>query len=215
MAIERQPQHTSVLHARPRANLRHQVGGAGDTYVDFDDQVRNDVAERENKTRGTVQMTGELPTCWAAVGKNSVKCLIDTGAQMNLLRFSAAKALKITYEDYADVERRGGRVEGVVTANGSVDPFVGTAWDVPVKVGAVVTRTHFRITRNLTRSVILGAPWCAATRLNIQYNVFGRTACRILSDNGSHNAVFIGSDPPMFSSRHSVPAPDAEDSEND
>ena len=113
---------------------------------------------------------------------------------MNLLRFSASQALGLVYEE---MKQPIGQERGVVTANGSMDSFVGTAWNVPVKVGEVTILTHFRIVRNLTRSVILGTPWCSSSRLAIQYNVFGRAKCRIMSNDRHQNATFIASDPAL------------------
>jgi hypothetical protein len=77
---------------------------------------------------------------------------------MNLLRKSAALAMQVVFEEFVP----GTSLEGVVSANGSTDSFVGTAWDVSLKIGQVVTITHFCIVEKLTRSAILGAPWCAS-----------------------------------------------------
>jgi hypothetical protein len=74
---------------------------------------------------------------------------------MNLLRQSAAFTLKIPFKAYNE---EGPHRPGVVSANGSTKPFLGTAWYVPIKIGQVVTTTHFQIITNLTRSAILGAP---------------------------------------------------------
>jgi hypothetical protein len=78
----------------------------------------------------------------------------------------------------------------------------------------VVTTTHFRIIANLTRSAILGAPWCASARLSLQYNVYGRVTCRILDSTGSRNAMFIASDPAPNYLRHVEEIDEDEDSEN-
>jgi hypothetical protein len=68
---------------------------------------------------------------------------------------------------YEEMNYPAGQERGVVTANGSIDSFVGTAWGVPVKVREVTILTYFRIVRNLTRLVILGTLWCALARLAI------------------------------------------------
>jgi hypothetical protein len=172
------------------AQIQHRVRDNEDTWQE--DDPPNEVAKTISEIRSERVVHQELPTCWAQIGQHGVNCLIDTGAQMNLLRFSASQALGLVYEE---MNHPAGQERGVVTANGSMDSFVGTAWGVPVKVGEVTILTHFRIVRNLTRSVILGTPWCASARLAIQYNVFGRATCRIMSDDGRRNATFIASDP--------------------
>lgn len=111
---------------------------------------------------------------------------------MNLLRLSAARALQVPIETLTQTL---GHTQGVVTANGGMDPFIGTAWNVPVRIGEVETLTHFRVITNLTRSAILGGPWCTSARLAIQYNIYGRVTCQVLSLDGERNAVFIASDP--------------------
>ena len=130
---------------------------------------------------------------------------------MNLFRRSAALALRLPY---TETQRREGEpVDGVVTANGSLDPFLGTAFNVPVKIGQVVVTTHFRIVENLTRSAILGAPWCASARLSLQYNIFRRVTYRIINRDGRHNVVFIASDPAPHHPNHLMPINPDEDAE--
>jgi hypothetical protein len=191
---------------------RHRLPGTWDTWNSNLDRVSHHDQYEQQKVTRVAFVQSELPTCWASVGSSSIRCLIDTGAQINLLRKSAALAMRIPYEEL-DYEE-GKKKEGVVSANGSVDPFVGTAWHVPVKIGQVVTKTHFRIIENLTRSAILGSPWCASARMSMQYNVFGRVVCRILDSNGSRNATFIASDPAPYHPKHVARIDDDEDSEN-
>ncbi|KAH8708429.1 hypothetical protein GQ44DRAFT_628127 [Phaeosphaeriaceae sp. PMI808] len=177
------------------AQSRHEITGNGDTWQEELDEVTNESALQKARVADAIFIHCELPMCWTYMGKHAVRCLIDTGAQINLMRLSAARAMKVTYEEMIQDPMH---VNGMVTANGGMDPFIGTAWNVGVRIGEVTTTTHFRIVANLTKSAILGGPWCASARLAIQYNVFGRITCRVLSDNGSRNAVFIASDPAPF-----------------
>jgi hypothetical protein len=196
--------------ANAGTQMRHRITGRMDTWNQALDGVTQHEIQEHRKASGLALVQSELPTCWATIKENSIRCLIDTGAQMNLLRLSSARALKIPFEE-ADLNTA--QNEGVVSANGTVDPFLGTAWHVPVRIGQVCTQTHFRIIGNLTRSAILGAPWCASVRLGLQYNVFGRVTCRILSSTGERNATFIASDPVPHHPRHLAPDED-EESEN-
>jgi hypothetical protein len=61
--------------------------------------------------------------CWAEIGTSSVWCLIDTGAQINLLCKSAALAMQVVFEEFVSSTS----LEGVVSANSSTDSFVRTA----------------------------------------------------------------------------------------
>jgi hypothetical protein len=194
------------------AQSRHQVTGTWDTYQEGADEATHREQTEGQKVRGQAFVQSELPTCWAGIGAHSIRCLIDTGAQMNLLRRSAALALRLPYSEIHPSD--GEPADGVVTANGSLDPFLGTAFQVPVKIGQVVITTHFRIVENLTRSAILGAPWCASARLSLQYNIFGRVTCRIIDQDGRHNVVFIASDPAPHHPNHLIPMNHDEDAEN-
>jgi hypothetical protein len=193
------------------AQARHEVGGDYDTFNDDLDNVTRKKSSTIERVAGYSFLHSELPTCWATVRNHGVKCLIDTGSQLNLLRLSACRALKIPYEQFF---QEPGNATGVVSANGSLDPFVGTAFNVPIRIGEVETKANFRIVQNLTRSVILGGPWCAASRLSIQYNVFGRVTCRIISDDESRNTVFIASDPTPHHPEHMDTRRRQDDSEN-
>ena len=107
---------------------------------------------------------------------------------MNLLRLSAARALKIVYEQY---KQRDSQVEGVIIANRSVDAFIRIAQNILVKVREVVTTTYFRIIINLIRLAILSSLQYSLARLIVQYNVFRRVTCRIISNNRKRNSIFI------------------------
>lgn len=180
-----------VYHSN--AQTRHEVTGRGDSWGDSLDRIPTKAVRGVQRRAGRAFVQTDLPEAWVHVYGDSVKCLIDTGAQMNILRLSAARALKIPYEH--QMQRLGDLPQGVTSANGGHEPFIGTAFDVPVRIGTVVIHTTFRIVANLTRSAILGGPWCAASCIGIQYNAFGRVQCRIQSEDGTKLVSFVASDP--------------------
>jgi hypothetical protein len=110
---------------------RHRLTGTWDTWNPYLDQATHREHYENQKVSSVAFVQSDLLTCWASIGAYSIRCLIDTGAQMNLLRKSAAMAMRIPYEEMDPETTK----EGVVSANGSIDPFVGTAWHVPVKIG--------------------------------------------------------------------------------
>jgi len=123
------------------------------------------------------------------------KALIDTGSQLNVMRLSTARALNvyITEFDQSGLPRE--LQQGMITADGSMDPFVGTAFRVPIMIGDVLIPTHFRIVRKLRRAILLGTPWCSAAKLRVQFDRLGRTLCHINSQDNQHEVSFIGCDP--------------------
>jgi hypothetical protein len=195
------------------AQVRHEINGRGDSWMADLDALPSKAVQSSHRRAGTASLVSDLPECWTTVNGVPVKCLIDTGAQMNILRLSAANALKLPFELLE--QKLGEPPQGVTSANGGHEAFVGTAWSVPVRIGSVVIRTHFRIVANITRSAILGGPWCALARIAIQYNALGRITCRILSPDGSRNAVFIASDPVPGHHSQVVAHDEDDDSENE
>ncbi|RAQ98663.1 putative gag-pol poly protein [Stemphylium lycopersici] len=128
------------------AQTRHRATGKSDTWIEEFDSLPAKAVRNALKRDGRVYVQSDLPECWVMVHGNSMKCLIDTGAQMNILRLSAARAMKIPYEIMH--HRLGDPPQGVTSANGTHDPFVGTAFNVPIRIGSVTTPTTFRIVAN-------------------------------------------------------------------
>lgn len=196
------------------AQTRHRASGRGDTWIEELDNLPAKAVRNAHRRHGRVYVQSDLPECWVTVNGNSMKCLIDTGAQMNILRLSAARAMKIPYEIMQ--QNPSEPTQGVTSANGTHDPFVGTAFNVPIRVGSVTTFTTFRLVANVTRSAILGGPWCACAKITIQYNAFGRVTCKIVSEDGFRNTVFIASDPAPHHPSQTTEGEDEDiDSENE
>jgi len=150
---------------------------------------------KAEEQRRSLSLKGQLPTCWVYVHGGMSKALIDTGSQLNVMRLSTARALNvyITEFDQSGLPRE--LQQGMITADGSMDPFVGTAFRVPIMIGDVLIPTHFRIVRKLRRAILLGTPWCSAAKLRVQFDRLGRTLCHISSQNNQHEVSFIGCDP--------------------
>jgi hypothetical protein len=72
----------------------------------------------------------------------------------------------------------------MIGASGALDEYVGTAYSVPVKIGTIVIPTHFKITRRIWRPVLLGAPFCVAAWLSLQFSLMGRCYCKVSSADG-------------------------------
>ncbi|CAI6342053.1 unnamed protein product [Periconia digitata] len=184
------------VEVQVNAGMRHHVGGEEDTYQEPLDHIPGKAVNQRHRTDGVVRVAGELPIAWANIGRHSAECLIDTGSQINLIRLSAARALRIAIEE--DMDGTIGQMRG---ATGAMEAFIGTAWHVPVRIGAVTVPTTFRVVTHCSRSVILGAPWCASVRLALQYTALGRVTCRILALTGKQNAMFLAADPPTWNKR--------------
>lgn len=83
----------------------------------------------------------------------------------------------------------------MITADGSMDPFVGTAYRVPIMASGVLIPTNFCIVGKLRRAILFGTPWCSTARLRIEFDTFGRATCYIKSLAGQREVSFLGCDP--------------------
>jgi hypothetical protein len=83
----------------------------------------------------------------------------------------------------------------MISADGGLDPFLGTAYNVPMMIGGVLIPTHFRVVSKLKRAILLGTPWCSAARLRVQFDTYGRALCYIKSLDGEKEISFVGCDP--------------------
>jgi hypothetical protein len=86
------------------------------------------------------------------------RALIDTGSQLNVIRLSTARALNVYITEMDQSGLPTELQQGIIVADGGIDPFVGTAYQVPIIVGGVLIPTHFRIVRKLRRAILLGTP---------------------------------------------------------
>jgi hypothetical protein len=74
---------------------------------------------------GTTSLVSNLLECWTTVNSVLVKCLIDTSAQINILRLLAANALKLSFKLLEQKLRE--PPQKVTSVNSGHKAFVGTA----------------------------------------------------------------------------------------
>lgn len=174
----------------------YEINDEEDGYVEEQEAVSSGLRLKSEDQHRQWTMKGQLPTCWVSVHGGMGRALIDTGSQLNVMRLSTARALNvyITEMDQSHLPKE--LQQGMISADGSMDPYVGTAFRVPIMVGGILIPTHFRIVRKLRRAILLGTPWCATAKLRIQFDTFGRTLCHIQSLNGRNEISFVGCDPP-------------------
>ncbi|KAF2020319.1 hypothetical protein BU24DRAFT_459911 [Aaosphaeria arxii CBS 175.79] len=130
-----------VLVGQVNTAAKHEVIGYGDTFNEHEQLKNQQMVRMEDKISGVVLIQGDLPECWAEIYDCRARCLIDSGSMMNVMRLSAANAMGLVVDNSAGADGPG----GLVTANGSVDPYVGVAIDVPIKVNYIRSTMVFRI----------------------------------------------------------------------
>lgn len=173
----------------------YSVEDEQDGYTEKQLAVPTDIRIKGGAQRSQYAIKGQLPTCWVTLQGGMGRALIDTGSQLNVMQLSTARALnvRITEMDQSTLPKE--LQQGMITADGEMNPFVGTAYSVPVSISGVVIPTHFRIVRRLQRAILLGTPWCSAAQLRIQFDTFGKTLCFIKSIDNQREISFIGCEP--------------------
>jgi hypothetical protein len=173
----------------------YAVDGKEDGYVEEQSMVPTALRMRAEAQHRRHSIKGQLPTCWISLYGGMGRAPLDTGPQLNVMRLTTARALNVYITELDQSSLPIELQQGMITADGSMDPFVGTAYRVPIMVGGILIPTHFRIVRKLRRAMLLGTPWCSASRLRIEFDTFGRTMCFVKSLDGQREVSFVGRDP--------------------
>jgi hypothetical protein len=174
---------------------RYDIGEAQDGYDIALDSITTGDRTRIEKKMGVTTLKSAIPTCFISVMGSHCEALLDTGSELNVMRYTTARALNVHIQEQDQSHLPEGDRAGMIGASGALDEYVGTAYSVPVKIGTIVIPTHFKITRRIRRPVLLGAPFCVAARLSLQFSPMGRCYCKVSSADGQRTISFLGIDP--------------------
>ena len=190
---------------------RYTIDEVEDGYQQEMDDINWNGRHRLEKQLQVTSVLAKLPTCFATVMGNHCEALIDSGSELNVMRYTTARALNVFIQDQDQSHLPPEERSGMIGASGTLDEYVGTAYSVPVKIRPVMVPTHFKITKQVRRPIILGTPFAMAARLRMEFTPMGRCTCRITSKDGSRTVSFLGLDSPLLSNcQHAE-----EDSENE
>ena len=112
-----------------------------------------------------IESKDELNDLWAVgtlkyranIGKGNVTCLLDSGAEINVMLYHIALKLGLAVRSNVTVAMKG--------AGDLKSPFIGYIPDVPVRIGDVVVKQPFFILEKGSNSCILGRPFETITRM--------------------------------------------------
>ena len=116
----------------------------------------------------------------AQIGERRTKCLIDSGAELNLIKESVALRHGLPISSLP-LQLQGVRL---TSANGTQSEFIGLAHAIPVVIGDVSISTIFVIVGEMSHEVILGKPWSVRARLATKRTATGQVSCIIQSEDG-------------------------------
>jgi len=162
------------------AHLTFHADQAGLTTAEVD-QI-----ERE---AGFVRFRRRCPKVEAQIGDGRAKCLIDSGAELNLIRESVALRHGLPISSLPP-QLQGARL---TSANGTQSEFIGLVHAVPVVIGDVSISTTFIAVGEMSHEVILGEPWSVRARLATKRTATGQVSCIIQSEDGRVETRFLTS----------------------
>jgi hypothetical protein len=188
-----------VAEGNAAQTTRYTIGEGEDGYQEEADEVDLKDRTKLEKQIGVRSILAKLPTCFVTILGNHCEVLLDSGSELNVMRYTTARALNVVIQDldqsHLPLEER----SGMIGASGGLDEYVGTAYSVPIKIGTVVIPTHFKIVRLVRRPIILGTPFAMAARLGMDFTPMGRCICRVTSMDGRRTVSFLGLDTPLLS----------------
>jgi hypothetical protein len=162
------------------AHLTFHADQAGLTTAEVD-QI-----ERE---AGFVRFRRRCPKVEAQIGDGRAKCLIDSGAELNLIKESVALRHGLPISSLPS-QLQGARL---TSANGTQSEFIGLVHAVPVVIGDVSISTTFIAVGEMSHEVILGEPWSVRARLATKRTATGQVSCIIQSEDGRVETRFLTS----------------------
>ena len=145
-----------------------------------------DQIERE---AGFTRFRRRCPKVEAQIGDRKVKCLIDSGAELNLIKESVALRHGLPISSLPP-QLQGARL---TSANGTQSEFIGLVHAAPVVIGGVSISTTFIAVGEMSHEVILGEPWSVRARLATNRTATGQVSCIIQSEDGGVETRFLTS----------------------
>ncbi|KAI8933526.1 hypothetical protein NX059_002628 [Plenodomus lindquistii] len=140
-----------------------------------------------DKQAGVEHIRRDCPKVPVTIGGKHFLSLLDTGAELNTVRRETADEAQLPISTLP----REMKNAKMVSANGSTGGFSGIVWGASVEIGSIVVRTNFFVIDHCTNAIILGNPFLADARANIEYSAHGLTYCRIFSEDGEGSTRFV------------------------
>jgi hypothetical protein len=126
----------------------------------------------------------ECPRVSAVVGAANIQVLLDTGAEVNVIREAFAHKAGLAIQSLP----RSMRNERLQAANGTLEPFVGLV-ETEVTIGNITIRTPLLVTKHCTNDCILGEPFACRSTMVAQHTPSGRCLITISSEDGTRTVT--------------------------
>lgn len=168
---------------------------ADKVLVPFTTNARSNLAHVSNITAneidriigaGNAVFRAEVPAVDMAIGKIKVTCLIDSGADINVMREDIAEKSGVPIGNLPPelLTLR------MITASGGKASFSGFCMSVPVSIGGITICTPMLTSKSLSHACILGEPWACRASLETARTPTGIIKCSIRSEDGMSTVRF-------------------------
>jgi hypothetical protein len=126
----------------------------------------------------------ECPRVAAVIGSCNTQALLDTGAEVNVMREAFAYKAGLAIQSLP----RSMRNERLQAANGTLEPFIGLV-EADVIIGNITIKTPLLVTKHCTNDCILGEPFACRSTMIAQHTPSGRCLVTISSEDGSRTVT--------------------------
>ena len=149
----------------------------------------------------------DSPSVVAGVGPTgtTVRCLLDSGADINVIRISEALAASLPMSSLPPSLAKG----RMFVANGEAVKFLGICMSASVKIGDVTIQTPLLVVDKLAWPCILGETFACRASLTTQRTPSGKVTCTITSEDGERTVMFGASPGINRLNREEIDADDA------
>lgn len=148
------------------------------TALQADEQMAGDIIWRHDS-----------PRVDALIGERRVRSLLDSGAEMNVIKQETALRCGLSIGSLPPPLAN----HRMFVANGHAVRFVGICLDVPIRIGDITISTHLLVVEGLTQDCILGEPYACRASLRMDRSPSGVVTCNITSEDGRKNSTFQAS----------------------
>ena len=118
-------------------------------------EINNIIVEEVDKYNlGRSKVIAVLPRAYIDIRGSIIDTIIDTGAELNLINYSKARNSRLVIQSLPE------SIEYILIkgVTGQLVSFIGLIYDAPVKIGSIIIKTYFLVTRKLLVPVLLGKP---------------------------------------------------------
>ncbi|KAG5649522.1 hypothetical protein H0H81_003314 [Sphagnurus paluster] len=116
------------------------------------ERVQRPLVARESEALRAITLT--------LAGKDQVEVIVDSGSQIVAMSEEVCLSMHLPYDPTV--------ILNMVSANGTVDPSLGLAWNVPCEVEGITIYLQVHVIHDPAYDILLGCPFDVLTKSNVK-----------------------------------------------